>query len=430
MQATGGIAVVYDQGSASPHEIAVGMAGLGPISFVAAGSTHVARVRPVLERIGRFVGLTGETDRDAAAVARLRPRAILTFSDQLLPTTAALAEALGLPYHTPRTALVLTDKWQQRRVLERSGVDAVRSRVVNHRDDLWRAVATCGLPAVLKPRRGQSSRHTYPVPDEAAAAALAATLFADDADTGVPSWVLEEMLVGRDTRPFGDYVSVETASEPGGSIVPVAVTGNHPMVAPFRELGHFWPSTLDRQEQRDVVELAVSAVSALGVTLGFCHTEIKLTATGPRIIEVNGRLSGHLNELARRSCGVDLVRSCAALALGRPLPHGRLTPARVFFQFNTPAPVEPCRLRAVHGAARVRTVPGVTAYRSYVRPGEHLPGGVGTRQLDLLCGDAQDHEAMLGVLAAALPLLSFEYEAADGRIWVAPPVPGADAAAV
>ena len=52
------------------------------------------------------------------------------------------------------------------------------------------------------------------------------------------------------------------------------------------------------------------------MTYGLTHTELKLTASGPRIIEINGRLTGHMNLTTRSTLGIDLVRLGGLLALG------------------------------------------------------------------------------------------------------------------
>lgn len=404
------LAVVYDHGSASAGELAVGLAASAPLVFLVRASEHSARTEQVLRQSGRTLRLTEDPEADARALARLRPRALLTFAESELRTTAELAARLSLPFHTPHTAAALTDKAEQRARLHRAGLDRVRSHRVHDAAGWAAALDGLGLPVVVKPPRGQGSRAVHKVTTHGQAVALAKELL-PDAD----GWVVEEHLEGRPGLPHGDYVSVETASTPAGT-VPLAVTGKHPLVPPFRETGQFWPAALSAAEEREVCDLAVAAVRALGVTTGLCHTEIKLTPAGPRLIEVNGRLGGHLNELARRACGVDLVGWAGRLALGEELPGPLPPPRAVHFQYNSLAPVAPCTLTAVHGARAARAVDGVTGHRPYVRPGGRLPGGTGTAHLDLLWGTAADHDAMVRTLETALSRLSHEFTFDDGTV--------------
>ncbi|MGI5346820.1 ATP-grasp domain-containing protein [Streptomyces sp. CA-250714] len=409
--AVGPLTVVYDHGSASAGELAVGLSPLAPLVFLVRPSAHSARTEGVLAQCGRTLRMTGDPQADARALAAEHPRAVLTFAESELRSTADLAARLGLPFHSPETAAALTDKAEQRTRLRRAGLDQVRSHQVHDEDAWFAALDDLGLPAVVKPPRGQGSTAVRTVPDRAEAARLAAALFPADPH----GWVVEEYLTGRPSLPHGDYVSVETATTPAGT-VPLAVTGKHPLVHPFRETGQFWPATLSEGEHRAVCELAVAAVTALGVTTGICHTEIKLGPAGPRLIEVNGRLGGHLNELSRRACVVDLVGWAGRLALGQELPGPLPTPSEVHYQYNSLAPVQPCTLRALHGAKEARAVPGVHGHRPYVRPGGRLPGGTGTTHLDLLWGAAADHDAMTRAVQAALSYLSHEFGFDDGRV--------------
>ena len=58
-----------------------------------------------------------------------------------------------------------------------------------------------------------------------------------------------------------------------------------------------------------MLDIASMAIKALGVRVGFLHTEIKLTPDGPRIIEVNGRLGGSVAEMAKACHGHRSLRA-------------------------------------------------------------------------------------------------------------------------
>ena len=407
------VVVAYDSSAVSPQEIALGLAGLGPLVFLVVDSDHVRRVRGVLDHLGPVVTLTGRPGADADTVRALRPAAILTFSEAMLRTTAGIAEAARLPFHDVATARVLTDKTRQRQRLRDAGVDDVRSHPLRSPDDWPAAVTHVGLPAVVKPVCGAVSRDTHLVTDTATGARLLREIFADRAASPEPYMVAEEYLAGRPGLPFGDYVSVESLCEDDG-VRHLAITGKFRLLPPFREVGRFWPALLRDGEREAILDLTTRALTALRVTVGLTHTELKLTAAGPRIIEVNGRLGGHVNGLARTAAGADLVRVAGLRALGRPQSARIVMPDRVHFQHHGLAPTAACQLVGIHGAARVRQVPGVCGYRSFVRVGDDLPGGVPTYEMDVLWGDAPDHRAMAAVLDAALPVLSYDFALPGG----------------
>jgi hypothetical protein len=344
----------------------------------------------------------------------MRPTAVITFSELALSRTALLAAAAGVSGHAPELVDLLTDKARQRARLRATGVDDTPAWPVLAPADWADAVAHVGLPAVLKPARGGGSRGTFLVREAAEGERLLAGVLgrADGRSEG-PAYVAERYLRGAPGTLLGDYVSVESLCA-GDDVQHLAVTGKLPLLPPFREAGQFWPAALPADERAAVLDLTTRALRALEVRTGLTHTEIKLTASGPRIIEVNGRLGGHINALSKDAVGVDLVRLAGLAALGR-LDHVEVpVPSSVFFQKHALAPTVPCALLSVAGAREARRLPSVRGYRTLVPLGESLPGGVGTTELDLLWGRCEALYELPAVLAAANRTLTYEL-AVGGR---------------
>ncbi|WP_280714951.1 ATP-grasp domain-containing protein [Kitasatospora sp. MAP5-34] len=344
--------------------------------------------------------------RQLAELRAWKPAGITTFSE-LIPQTAAIAEALGLPYHSPTTAQLLTDKRAQRARLSEAGLDSTRSAPVLDPVELTDAVEQVGLPAVLKPVVGRGSMDTHLLTTPADVDRCAAELSSGRA------YVLEEYLRGEGRPGLGDYVSVETVLGPQGPRH-LAVTGKFPQAAPFRECGQFWPSGLTPDQNRRIVGLTSRILAALGVRHGITHTEFKLTADGPRLIEVNGRLGGWIAELTQRATGADLLSVAADLACGGEGAEAvEYRDPRVCFQFWNQPPLNATELRSVTGVREVRSTPGVQRYLNLVPPGPLEPG-VLTQRLDLTAGWVKSHHAMHQLLAAALEPLSYTFADADG----------------
>ncbi|MEU1818472.1 ATP-grasp domain-containing protein [Streptomyces roseifaciens] len=406
------IAVVYDKGAVAPAQFAAGLSGLGELLFLLPDSAHNEEMRPLLEQVGRTLRLTGDTETDIAAVRAENPAAVLTFAESQLATTSALTSALGLPGHSPETTLMLIDKARQRARLAETGVDRVRSIALTSADEWPRVAAEVGLPAIVKPLRGEGSRGVFVVADPEEVERLVAEVFVTADATGT-TVVAEELLQGRTDLDFGDYVSVESLCGPQG-ITHLAVTGKLPLAPPFRETGYFWPPALPDGLEDEIRTLTGDALRALGVTNGLTHTEVKLTPDGPRIIEVNGRIGGHIHQLGQESSGVDLARVAALLALGEQVRLPALRPGRVHFVFIGLAPVEPARLVAVHGEDDVRALDGIAGYRGFTRIGEELPGGVNTQILYLVWGSGADHAEMAALYDKTLSALAYDFAFADG----------------
>lgn len=204
------VVVVYDQGSASPREV-IALGRTAPVLVALADSDHARQVGPLFEE--NCAGVVTLAEGDEAVVARLREygaEGILTFSERMLADTARLAGLLDLPFNTPETVRVLTDKAAQRRRLREAGDSAQRAA---HRRRRLARRADRGGPArrgQAGPRRG--SRNTVLVTDPDRGAAVVEEFLRTE-----PALVVEEFLRGADCAPFGDYVSVESAATPAGS---------------------------------------------------------------------------------------------------------------------------------------------------------------------------------------------------------------------
>ncbi|GGU48241.1 hypothetical protein GCM10010211_10550 [Streptomyces albospinus] len=403
--------VVYDRGAATVGEIAAALPQLASVVFVTReASEHTRPLLPLLQDIGDVVTFR---ESPAEAVGRLtsaRPDGIVTYSESMLPVTAELAAELGLPFHSRDTVRLLTDKYAQRRRLHATGTDSVASRLITSPEEWPGALRAVGLPAIVKPVRGEGSRSTYRVDDSGGGFRLVSRLLAAE-----PGLVMEEFLQGRPCHPYGDYVSVESAVSKG-AVSHLAVTGKFPLIPPFRETGQFWPAPLPDEELRRVQDLTGEAIRALGITTGITHTEIKLTNAGPRLIEVNGRLGGNINDLSVRAVRRDLVELAGRLALGEAVDAPPVTLNRVVFQYSNLAPSRPCRLDSLSGQRRLRNAPGITGYRTWIRPGTPIDGGVSTHDLDLIRGEAADHAEMIALLETALSHLTFGFTLPDGSM--------------
>ncbi|WP_424186828.1 ATP-grasp domain-containing protein [Actinokineospora sp. G85] len=398
------LVVVYDQGAVSPTDV---LAGVGrPLVVVLAATEHAQRVRPLFAETWPVYDLA-----DPGLVEHLRghaPSGVQTFSEPMLGPTSALAGALGLPFHDAATVTLLTSKKAQRQRLRDAGVDKTASVPL---DDpaLWdEVVAQVGLPVVVKPVVGVSSRNTVLVHDLEEGRALVAAILRDEGAV-----VVEEYLRGVEVAdPWGDYVSVESVAQ-DGRVRHLAVTGKLRLAPPFRECGQFWPARLPAAEIAEIEQLATRAITALGVQSGILHTEVKLTGAGPRVIEVNGRAGGYIPDLARHAAGIDLVGVGADLALGRRVELPPVAPDRVHLQFTTPAPVERAVVTGVCRAADVAGVPGLVRYTSLVRRGATV-GGFGTQDLDLVSVVADDHGSLAAAVAELVDAITYRFEI-DGQ---------------
>jgi biotin carboxylase len=305
-------------------------------------------------------------------------------NEHLLSDVAVAAERLGLPYHSAHAASLLRRKDLQRAALLDAGVPGPGMAVLEPGLDPAVALAKVGLPAVLKPTVGVGSISTMLIESASAltdAVREAARRYRDDPRMygREPVLMLESLLVGQrwhqDER-LGDHASVESLVF-DGEITHLAVSDKSPLAPPFRETGHLLPSILDTERQDVLRAAATEAIRALGLRHGATHIEFKLTAAGPRVIEVNGRLGGSVARQLEVTAGYDVLADLGRMALGiRPQAAPRFDG---FSWFLTPAPPQrDVVVRAIHGEQRARAIEGVRdlaiRYQAGARPDWRMGG--------------------------------------------------------
>ncbi|MER5631356.1 ATP-grasp domain-containing protein [Streptomyces nitrosporeus] len=287
----------------------------------------------------------------------LRFDGVLTSCDYYLPAAARIAARLGLPGPSAEAVENACRKDATRRVLAAAGVPGPRFAVCTDEAGALRAARDIGYPLVAKPVDLCAGMFVRRVDDEAqlaeACRALAAFPLNARGQRRDPHILLEEYLTGPE-------VSVETVTYAGRvrvvGVTDKSVGGDRA----FIETGHMFPAGLTPEQTAAATRTAVRAGEALGLDDVVAHTEIKLTADGPRVVEVNPRPAGNrITELVRHVTGIDLAAACVDVALGRepdlrPRETG-LRSAAVAFLVPDTAGV----LAGVDGAAGLRDADGV-----------------------------------------------------------------------
>jgi hypothetical protein len=407
------IALVYDKGAVSLLEALEVIRPVAEPVLVIPDTKHTAALRPVIRALRVPVIELDDSSESMGASARHDIAGVVTFSERMLRAAADYANAAELPFHSIETVAHLTDKHLQRSRLMEAGVDSVRAMLVRNAAEADQALASIPLPLIVKPVSGEGSRNTLLLDDQEAARASITRVI--DAEGAV---LVEEYLPDGLAGDFGSYVSVELVmldSRPAFT----AITGKFRLIPPFREPGQFFPSTLDAEEQSRVAALAIESAKALGVTNGVLHVEIKLTPSGPHIIEVNGRLGGFMRDLYRRAQGIDLAAHAVEVALGRPPSTvGSVKSGQVVYQHSNLAPRGAAGLAAIDGAKAIRAMENIDAYKMLIRPGSELDRGVATQEIDILSGRAPGHPRMNSDIDSCLEHLVFTFEGDNGLIKV------------
>ncbi len=389
------LVVVYDRESLAPFEIAEAARNLCDLIWVFDFTDPVlSQLLPLIRRLGTAVDTAGLNDEEIAALVGLdRPDGVITFSSEVIPLAAAIAEESDLRFHSRRTADVLANKSRQRAALAHAGVPGPRFWPAPSGTDLTvraHLVADVSYPVVLKPERGSGSRDTYQVPD---AATLLRLLH--EAQCRAEDMLVEEVLGEahpRDAQRFGDVLMVDSVAFQG-RVTNFVVAGHFIPAPPFRGTGSFVPSGLGDAETRAVFEATEAALEALGVDKGFTNTDLILTPDGPRVLEVNGRIGGQIPTLLRLAGTRRLLPEAMRFALRES--DGQVAPLQsehVAFCVMYQPPMEAQRLVELSGLDAVAQLPGVSQVIPDRRVGDAIDWRRGTMtRLLTVYGVASDH---------------------------------------
>lgn len=307
-----------------------------------------------------------DADAVLAAAQGLCPDGVLTYDERYVELTARLAVDLGLPYASPQATRTCKDKLSLRRVLREHGLSPVGFGVAYDLADATRLAGQIGYPLVLKPRALAGSAGVVRVDDADALATAFAE--ADDAHIGAIRSSYAGVLVEECLE--GPEYSVDCVTA-GGSTTPVVVAEKVVDLPPYyEEVRHFVPPR-PHPGLAEALELVVQVHRAAGLDNVATHTEFRLTAAGPRIIEVNVRLGGDLIPyLGLLATGIDLPAAAADIALGRvpDLKPLRDVAAAVHFFY----PDDDLEVERVQLDRPLEAFAGLDRFVALVQPGDTL----------------------------------------------------------
>jgi len=238
-----------------------------------------------------------------------KPDGIMTLAtDMPMRSIAAATSRLGLPGISMDTAIKSTDKGEMIKAFKEHGVESPWFHIIDNVTVLNALLPHLSYPCILKPTDNAGSRGVMLV--KSVDELIAAYQYSVSQSRG-GLVILEEYMTGPE-------VSVEVMVVDGVPHV-LQVTDKLTTGAPyFVEMGHNQPSMLPAEDVEKIKDLACRAVKSVGINCGPSHVEIKLTPTGPKMVELGARMGGDCitTHLVPLSTGVDMIKATIDVSLG------------------------------------------------------------------------------------------------------------------
>jgi biotin carboxylase len=357
------------------------------------------------------------TDPQASAekIARFAARrpigAVVPVDDLTTVVAAAISQRLGLKANSLPAVAIARDKHAMRRCLAAAGVPVPRFRLVPLSDDPAARAAEIEYPCVLKPLALSASRGVIRAndPREFVAAfrriaAILETVEAPLPDEARRALLVEEFIPGREVALEGLLV--------GGTLHVLALFDKpDPLDGPFfEETIYVTPSRLPESTQARVAAVTRDACSALGLTEGPLHAELRLNERGPFVLEVAARSIGGLcSRTLTFGTGLSLEELILCHALGRPL-ESLERERRAAGVMMIPIP-RAGRLASVDGADEAAAVEGIEEVAITMHPGQDVvPLPEGWQYLGFIFARAETPAVVEHALRQAHARLRFAIE--------------------
>lgn len=287
--------------------------------------------------------------------------AIAEQTDRTVPIAAFLNEQLGARGIAPEVARRFTDKYAMRNALRDAPVPMPRYAEVGSVGEALEHARAWGYPAVLKPKRLQSSIGVFKVKDDAELSAMFERSMGFAADGRI---LVEEFIEGTE-------ITVEGLSAAGRCTIMAVSEKRH---YPFNDCVArriSYPPRFPAEVIARIRRTAATVVDALGLQDGISHAEYRVRDGVPYLVEVAARGGGtriastivsHVSGvdmydlLLRRYCGEDVVV---------PTPLNRAAVLDwPYFELGT--------IKAIHGLEEVRARGIVADIELAFQPGDTL----------------------------------------------------------
>jgi biotin carboxylase len=296
--------------------------------------------------------------------------ALTVSADRAVPVVAAVTERLGLPSIGMQTAHLLTHKIAMRRTLAEAGVPQPPFAAVRDQREGRGALATTGLPAVLKPADSGGQRGLFRLDSR------------DDLERHLHAALAESRSGEAVVEAFVDGIEMNGIVIARGGEATVLTLSDR-LRPPGVGFGvgwmHVYPASIYGDQLALAERVAVQAVQALGLRDGIAFPQLIAAPDGRVVlVEVAARIpGGQMADLVRHAVGVDLVDIALRQALGEPVPDEVALPRfsqplAIRFFTASPGPLPTGRVVRIGSLEPVLAAEGVVQADTYLQVGETI----------------------------------------------------------
>jgi biotin carboxylase len=333
---------------------------MGYYVFASDGDAHAPGLRIANE--GRVIDVK-DVDAHLEWARKEKIDGVISYAaDVCLPTVLAVREDLGLPGLGRFPMEVSLDKSRQRDIFKEAGLSQPQFALAGNDEELKKAVEITGLPVVVKPVDNSGSIGVSIV---RTAGMLKDAFMRAKAGSKKGKVILEQFMEGLE-------LTVEGFSINGVHHILAISDKFKPEWAECAAMQLAYPAQISSEAELQVVELMKHAYDAAKVDNTPTHSEVILTESGPKIVEMGCRGGGFyvFTKVVQAVSGYDIVANWTRLCTGGPIENVRAARAGVVLRFMiSNVSGELIRIKGIEDA---QAIEGVEVGMFY-SPGDIIP---------------------------------------------------------
>ncbi len=282
-------------------------------------------------------------------------------SDVSLPTVLAIRQSLDLPGLGRIPLDVSLNKSEQRHRCQKAGIPQPIFEVVDDVKGLQIAAARFEFPVVIKPVDNSGSRGVTVVYEENQLK-NAFSFAIDNSPKGLI--IIEEFIEGQE-------LTVEGFSVNGEHHI-LAISDKYKPEGLYRVATQLaYPAAITYEQEMQVIELIKKTLDAAEVDNTPTHSEVILTAKGPKLVEIGCRGGGFyvFTRVVEAASGYDIVGNWTRFCADDPIEEPKPLKRGVVLRFYA-AP--PGKLVEVKGLEEAQAMEGVDT-DLFFNPGDIIP---------------------------------------------------------